>query len=282
MTVAKRKKFDLEHPRQQLFSKTDLAKYLNVWEGKPEKVSLGAQKNFANFAHAVGQAWKKSEGSFNEAFFRETVAKAIVFKRTEKIVSEQPWYEGGYRANIVAYAIAKIAHDVAEMKRAVDFRAIWNAQSISAAMEQAIALVAKEVHDVLVDPPAGIRNVTEWAKKQACWGRVQKLTLSWPQDFLDELISHAEQKGRKREGRKDQKLLMGIEAQTAVVSAGGAFWQRVGEWGLGRRLLSERDMGALQTASRVPDKLPSEKQAALVVEILSRLRQEGLDMDLPI
>ena len=31
---------------------------------------------------------------------------------TERLVSEQPWYQGGYRANIVAYAIAKVAYDV--------------------------------------------------------------------------------------------------------------------------------------------------------------------------
>ena len=121
LTPSQRKKFDLENPRPQLFSKTDMAKFLNVWEQKPDKVSLGAQKNFADFAQGVGQAWKKDEKSFNEAFFREVVAKAIVFRSTEKVVSSQPWYQGGYRANIVAYAISKLAHDVAGKKRAVDF-----------------------------------------------------------------------------------------------------------------------------------------------------------------
>lgn len=281
LTPAQRKKFDLENPRAQLFSKTDLAKFLNVWERKPDKVSLGAQKNFAHFAHGIGQTWKKSEDSFSEAFFKEAVAKAIIFKRTEKVVSDQPWYEGGYRANIVAYAIAKMAHDVTEMKRAVNFQAIWNTQSIPADMEQALVHVAKAVHDVLIDPPTGIRNVTEWAKKQACWDRVQRMDIDWPAGFLDELISRDEQKDRRREGRKDQRLLNGIEAQTAVVNAGGAFWQQVREWGHGRKLLSERDMGVLTTASRVPEKLPSEKQAALVAEIFSRLKLEGLDMDWP-
>lgn len=281
LTPAQRKKFDFEHPRGQLFSKTDLAKFLNVWEQKPDKVSLGAQKNFAHFAHDVGQVWKKNEDNFNEAFFREAVAKAIVFKSTEKIVSDQPWYEGGYRANIVAYAIAKMAHDTGEMKRAVDFQLIWNSQAISGAMELALARAAREVHDILIDPPSGIRNVTEWAKKQACWNRVQRVRIDWPESFLEELISREEQKGRKREGLKDQKLLNGIEAQTAVVNAGGPFWQHVREWGLGRRLLSERDIGVLAAAIRVPEKLPSEKQAALVVDIYSRLKQEGLDLDFP-
>ena len=281
LTPAQRKKFDLENPRSQLFSKTDLAKYLNVWDKKPDTVSLGAQKNFADFARTIGQAWKKDENSFNEIYFKEVVAKAIIFKRTEKIVSEQPWYEGGYRANIVAYAIAKMAYDVAEMKRAVDFQAIWNAQSLSAGMEEALAHVAKAVHDVLISPPGGISNVTEWAKKQACWHRVQQTDINWPRGFIDELISLEEHKDNKREGRKDQKLINGIEAQSAVVNAGADFWKQVREWGLARKLLSERDAGVLATAGRIPAQIPSEKQAELAMIVLARLREEGFNVDMP-
>ena len=53
LTAAQRRKFDIENPRRQLFTKTDLAKFVNVWEGRPHEVSLGAQKNFAAFAKRV-------------------------------------------------------------------------------------------------------------------------------------------------------------------------------------------------------------------------------------
>ena len=94
LTPAQRRKFDLENPRRQLFTKTDLAKFINVWEGRPHEVSLGAQKNFAAFARRVGQAWNKSSNDFNEAWYRQAVAKAIVFRATERIVSSQSWYQG--------------------------------------------------------------------------------------------------------------------------------------------------------------------------------------------
>lgn len=281
LSHSQRKKFDLENPRSQLFSKTDMAKFLNVWEQKPDKVSLGAQKNFADFAQGVGQAWKKDEKSFNEAFFREVAAKAIVFRSTEKVVSNQPWYQGGYRANIVAYAISKLAHDVAGKKRAVDFLEIWNRQSISIEMEEALALVARKVHDILIDTPTGMRNVTEWAKKQACWHRVKELNVDWPGNFIRELVSLEEDKGRKREGRKDQEVLNGIEAQTAVFSAGGAFWKEAMEWGLGRNLLSERDVGLLKIAGHIPRKIPTENQAKSLVEIHSRIQAEGFAVEIP-
>lgn len=282
LTPAQRKKFDLENPRAQLFSKTDLAKFLTVWEPCPDKVSLGAQKNFAYFAHLIGNEWKRREENFNETFFKDAVAKAIVFRRTEKIVSNQPWYEGGYRANIVAYAISKMAHDVAEMKKSVDFLKIWGQQAISDQMEIALAYVARVVHDVLIDPPSGIRNVTEWAKKQACWERVKNLDVVWPSEFVNELITKEEVVSRKRWGRKEQKVLNGIEAQTAVVNAGGEFWRTVLDWGKGRRLLSEKDFGILNTAVRIPIKLPTEKQAMVCIDILERLRNEGFQETMPI
>ena len=80
LTAAQRRKFDLENPRSQLFTKTDLAKFLNVWEQRPHEVSQGAQKNFAAFARRVGQTWRKSPDDFNEAWYRVAVAKAIVIQ----------------------------------------------------------------------------------------------------------------------------------------------------------------------------------------------------------
>ena len=277
-TPAQRKKFDRSNPRAQSFSKTDLAKYINVWEGKPEKVSLGAQKNFAIFAQDIGKAWDKNPNDFNEPFFREVVAKAIVFKRTERIVSEQPWYEGGYRANIVAYAISKIAHDVSTTGDAVDFQKIWNAQALSSDMEKALAQSAKAAQKILVSTPPGVRNVTEWAKKQACWDRLRSKEIKWPQGFLDDLVSPEEQRSRKSEGRKNQRELNGIEAQTWVVEVGADLWRKVKEWGSERGLLSDMDSGLLDTACRIPSKVPSEKQSVLLVKILERMREEGLDI----
>ena len=90
-----------------MFTKTDLAKFLNVWRDKPDIVSKGAQKNFADFASFVGAEWNKHPNDFNEMYYREAIAKAIVFRSVERLVTEQPWYEGGYRANVVAYAISK-------------------------------------------------------------------------------------------------------------------------------------------------------------------------------
>ena len=275
LTQAQRRRFDLEHPRSQLFTKTDLAKFINVWEGLPHEVSLGAQKNFASFARRVGQAWRKAPDDFNEAWYRAAVAKAVVFRMTERIVSAQPWYQGGYRANIVAYSIAKLAHDVGERRKAVDLETIWRRQALSPAMSEALATVAVQVSGVLTDPPHWTRNVTEWAKKQACWDRVRELVVKWPIALDDELISTEERRDAARGARKEQRTLNGIEAQISVVNAGGPFWADAVAWGRARDLLTPNEIGILEVAARIPQRTPTDKQSSKAMELLSKLQSEG-------
>lgn len=275
LTPAQRRRFDLEHPRSQLFTKTDLAKFVNVWRGCPHVVSLGAQKNFAQFAADIGRAWERNQDEFNEGWFRHAVAKAIVFRATEKLVSAQSWYQGGYRANIVAYAIAKLSHDVAALERVVDFEVIWRRQAVSGAMAEALAGVGEGVHEVLIDPAVGISNVTEWAKKQACWSRVKSIESDWASSLLPELITKAEDRDAARGDRRDQRVLNGIAMQKAVVEAGPAFWTELLLWGKEKGSLSPKEAGVLTVASRMPTKIPTEGQSKVAFEVAQRLWQDG-------
>ena len=196
-------------------------------------------------------------------------------------MSAQPWYQGGYRANVVAYTIAKVAHDVASQNRAVDFEAIWRRQSQGPALDEAVAVAGEQVHDVLVHPPDGIRNVTEWAKKQACWARVRKLDIEWPDAFLQGLISVERQRDAVRTGRREQRELNGMEAQIAVVNAGGQFWSDALAWGKARQLLTPTETGILSTAAGVPSKMPTDKQSSKAIEVLGKLNAEGYSEELP-
>lgn len=278
---AQRRAFDSEHPRQQVITKTDLAKYMNVWNRQPHQVSLGAQKNFALFAREIGKTWKTGASRYGEAFFREVVAKAVVFKATEKLVSAQPWYAGGYRANIVAYAISKTAHEIVERGGALDFERIWQAQSLPAALEEALARAARVSHDVLVEPPEGMSNVTEWAKKPLCWDRVVAAEMRLPRRIDALLLSAEEKRSAHKHALKDQHTLDGIQEQTAVVNAGGAFWAEVRDWGAKHQRLSPKDHGLLGVAAGIPNRLPTERQARALVQLLERLHEAGSPHSLP-
>lgn len=89
MTPAQQKQFDIEYPKTQLFSKTDLAKHEFSATGQPHVVSRGAQKNFAEFAKDIGVAWAKSDAKYDGLWYRRLIAKAIIFRRLETEVPKQ-------------------------------------------------------------------------------------------------------------------------------------------------------------------------------------------------
>lgn len=91
LTPAEQRRFKAEYPKPQMFTKTDMAKFENVWDDHPKWVNLGSQKNFARYAVRIGKEWEKSADNFNEFYYRRLIARAILFRRTEKLVSEQSW-----------------------------------------------------------------------------------------------------------------------------------------------------------------------------------------------
>jgi hypothetical protein len=276
LSEAQRKKFDLEYPKSQVISKTDLAKFLNSWRCHPEIVSRGSQKNFAAFAKDVGEEWARNSDAFNEAFYRESIAKAIAFRETESLVSDQPWYQGGgIRSRVVPYAVAKLAYDSEQLGKWVDFERIWRSQGLGGNLKGALTVAAEAVHAIIVDAGPENPNPLEWAKQQACWSRVRALRVEWPDGWTDSLITASERDSGRRSAVKAQKMLNGIEAQTIVVEAGGRFWSSVKEWGAAREILTPTETDILEVAASIPARLPTEKQSVRALEALRRLQGEG-------
>jgi hypothetical protein len=277
LTGTKKDLYFLQNPRNQVITKTDLAKYENAWRWLPHTVSQGAQKNFLSFSTYIVAEWDKIPEEFNEEYYRRAVVKGIIFRRTEKLVSEQPWYEGGYRANIVAYSVAKLSNLIQfdGVGKLIDFRTIWNRQSLSPAMEQQLLLVAKGVFDIIVKPEGGFQNVTEWCKKELCWQRARDTKIPLMRDLADELVEPVVERQAKRDAETAQKIVTGIELQSQVVQLGGPFWSRLQRWGRLKSLLGPTDDSLLAIAAAIPRKIPSERQSVRIMEIKARLEEEG-------
>lgn len=188
-----KKRFLAENPKAQMFTKTDLAKFENVWDEHPRFVNLGAQKNFAQYAKRIGGEWKESPEAFSEFYYKRAIARAIIFRKTEKLVSSQSWYNGGYRANIVAYTLALLGLYVTQRNKSIDFLQVWSSQSVPAELEAALESASALVHEDIVRPRLGISNVTEWCKKEGCWQRLTERVVDLekllPQEFKNNLIS---------------------------------------------------------------------------------------------
>jgi hypothetical protein len=277
LAPAERRKFESQNPRAQVITKTDLAKFENSWSQLPYVVSTGAQKNFLRFAEVIGQRWNRNDAEFSEGYFRETVAKAILFRHTEKLVSAQPWYQGGYRANIVAYTIAKLSEMIESQARGrvMDFRTIWSRQAVSDVLDTQLGLVAREVFEMIVHPEGGFQNVTEWCKKELCWQRARSLRLSLLPGLVEELVDREIADEIRTADRGQQVVDAGIDAQTTVVGLGGEFFRQLQEWARGRAVLSPAEKQDLTQATRIPARVPPSFVCVRLLRIVRRLESEG-------
>lgn len=280
LTPAEQRRFKAEHPKPQMFTKTDLAKFENVWDDHPRWVNLGSQKNFARYAARIGSEWEKSSDAFNEFYFKKAVARGLIFRATERIVSAQPWYNGGYRANIVAYTLAVLGEITKRRKQSIDFMGVWNSQLVDSVLESAIAVVSGMVNDDITRPPHGISNISEWCKKEACWTRIQARTEAignlLPQEFYDRLVSLDEQTAAVRSAKQTQRIDNGIEVQRKVLAVPAAEWARIHQWLLDRNLLTPKEDGVLKVAMQIPSRIPTEKQSLLLLGVLDKGRMEGV------
>lgn len=272
---AERRRFDHDNPKAQYFAKTDLAKVEMSYRMHPDIVSKGAQKNFGEFAQAIGGEWNRNEKMFDETWYRRLVAKLIIFRYLEKAIPRQAWYPGGYRANLVTYAIAKLVFDAEEKNHLLDLDTVWRHQSVSGDLGKVLLIAAEAATNVIIHPAEGMRNITEWGKKQACWATLQRVEVEYGPEFLNCLVEPEQARSVQRDARREEAVVSGIEAQMEVVELGGRFWSRLSDWGKDRRTFTPKEHGVLKTCSLVPVKIPSEKQSGIALDIRDRAYSEG-------
>jgi hypothetical protein len=279
MSPGEKQRFEADNPKLQLITKTDLAKVENSWRGLPHEVSKGAQKNFDAFSKYIVEQWAAKPLQFNDEYFRRVVANCIVFRALEKLIPGEAWYEGGYRANIVTYSIAKLCDMTANAPggKALDYQAIWRQQGISPALSEQVRIVARAMYAVITAPEGGTENVTEWCKKNLAWDRARQAVVRLLPAFETELVSAEDVKQAIEDAAGDAAIDRGIAAVTRVLATRPSDWKQIRQWGLDRQLLTAKEEQLLLVATN-PRRPPSDRQAAAILQIHRKLEREGLSV----
>ncbi|HNT14181.1 MAG TPA: AIPR family protein [Verrucomicrobiota bacterium] len=215
-TPARIREWERQNPPHQKFTKTDLAKFEHSWKALPHLVCKGAEKNFIEFAQTHDE---DGEPVVDLNYFQQVIAKAILFRTTEKLVSAQAF--GGYRANIVAYTIAWLAE---KSGRRIDLGTIWSEQKISPVLCDTITEVCKAASEHLL---AQTGNVGEVSKRAECWEDFKrkelKLSTAWENELsatafvaptCEEDALAAEWDKIRRKFIGDARTIEGMEAYT--------------------------------------------------------------------
>ncbi len=263
---SKLREFDLKTPRQQKVDKNLLSKAVNAWNELPHVVSRGGQKCFVCFMQEIakiGITWEP-----DEAYYKNSIAKIIIFKHAEKIARQIGF--NAYRANAVCYTVALVAYRSCGR---INLGRIWENQDVSAALEETIRNWMPRVHEEIVES-AGGRNVTEWCKKKECWAMVQSLDLEFPAGLEGELGEGQPRPnvGRfsERQGSLPKPLTQEErERQAKVMKLGPEEWQNLVGWMRTQDQYSGFPINVCSTilgyAATGWDKVPSPKQTKHLV-----------------
>lgn len=275
-TASEQKKFELEYPKGQRLTKTDWARNAYCWEQKPHIVSKGAQSVFADFAESIDKVWQKDDTQFGDGHFRRNVALAIMYDELRSAILREEWYRAapGYLANIVAYSIAKLSREIERQfpSSAYDLEAVWKRQALSATTTHALVQIARQAQLHLTDPDRPQANVTQWAKQQACWDRFSNADWKLPEDVKFDLLDAGEQKARLADEKRQRALDSGFEAIQRVVSVSKETWAAAVSAGG----LSPMEMDLVRLFGTGQGRVPSERQAGVLLKMLHRLAEDGV------
>ncbi|MRH41586.1 abortive phage infection protein [Aquibacillus halophilus] len=277
LTPAKKKQFQIENPKHQLIEKTFLAKSENSWNRKPHIVSKGAQYSFAEFADSVTDILEKNELAITENYFKDAVSRVILFRSTEKMVSNASWYENAFRAQIVTYSIALLSETIRKKKLFLDFSKVWEEQRLPTALQELMKVITKKVHEKITNPPPGSANITQWCKKELCWNDVRGIDIDLV-PIKKMLITTEEARYEQKSEKKQKELDNGIEIQAFVVQTNFEHWIQLYSYyinsnGIRSLTITQRDILKKYTDGRIG--LPSEKQSKVLYFLYQRAVKEG-------
>lgn len=287
LSKAEASRFVTFNPKNQMFTKTDLAKYYLTFNGMPFLVCLGAQKAFAGasghkgFVSIIAGEWEKhcnkdgDNTSINEVWYKTVIAQAIMFRSLSKCLVGilRDLNYGSYKSVIVPYALARFVYEIGKTDFCFDFGKIWQAQNVADGIIENLLEIADSITHYFMDKQT---NVSEFAKRETCWLEIQDLPITLHETIKPFLRHKDDAKDEQRIAQQTQKDLNKIRVLQYVVEKGEQYWWKLRDWDDGKHILSLKERGILDIACKISlGKIPSDAQAKILVAAEKRAIKEG-------
>lgn len=224
--------FDKKYPKKQMFSKVELAKYINsyqeVYEGNklvigPHIVVRGNEKNYAQF---IGNNLPENIKKINNFYFEDAIAKSILFKNADKRYGIKPNSIGEMKQVVVPYALS-LLNIITENQ--LDLFKIWKNQDISPELSDFIFELMKQVNQFILQTFNG-QHYIEKAKKEECWDLVKNHEWNFNlKDIRSDLIDSKNPPKRNIDVDVDSAELE--QNREVIKSIPPALWSEILNWG---------------------------------------------------
>lgn len=202
---SQQRSFKVQNPTSLKFVKSDIAKFINIWELEPHYVSQGAQKNFIHYTKKITELVSKNRLP-GENFYRKLIANAILFKSTDKLFGRKNVDAIGdtnLKSFTVAYTVSYL-HYLTDNR--IDLWKIYDEQKLNEVLLVQLKYLLVFVYDHLVTEASGTL-ISEYAKRQSSWDKLKQA--KYPIDLI-ELLQHDYvipiEVRDNRENEKDQNV----------------------------------------------------------------------------
>lgn len=210
-TTSQQKKFKEQNPSNLKFVKSDVAKYINLWELEPHYVSLGSQKNFIHYTKKINDLVSKNRMP-GENFYRKLIANAILFKTADKLFGRKNVDAIGdtnLKSFTVAYTVSYLHYLTANR---FDLWKIYDEQRTDDFLNDKLKKLLVYVYQHLVSC-ASNTLISEYAKKELSWIKLKEAQYS--EDLTETLKSYLVSEGEKA-FREKEKETDGSAAEEVV------------------------------------------------------------------
>lgn len=224
-TPTQQKRFKEQNPSSLKFVKSDIAKYINLWELEPHIVSLGSQKNFIHFTKKINDLVSRNKLP-GENFYRKLIANAILFKTTDKLFGRKNVNAIGdtsIKALSVSYTVAYF-HYLTHNR--IDLWKIYEEQVLDEFLKRHLKKLLVFVYEHIVAEASG-SLISEYAKRSSTWEKLKetKYDENLTTVLAEYLISEDEKNQRENEKEIDtSKIEDSIFIISEIQKMGIKFW----------------------------------------------------------
>ena len=265
MTPTEKKAFLKINPKKQMFTKTELGKFIITFACLPHVVCKGGEYNFKEFQKITMALWDNNESDVNQIYFENTIAKAIIWNNLFEHLRYSKTLNITSPSKIGTYAISLLVDKLNQSGKELNFKKVWQIQDIPKNLLSLLVKICHDVHRIATDVNRPVENVDSYLKSQKAWDKVKELNIEDIDSISDLFLSNAEKTKDIKDGRKDQKLTNILEIEILIKKIAPAEWDLVKQFLVDNNEETPKKLGLIDAAIISPEKL-TEKQCKLIYD----------------
>jgi hypothetical protein len=237
-TKSRLKAFDLKTPQSQMFTKEDLAKYINSYQEEYDgkKLVIGPNfvtKNTKNYSQFI--LYKTNEKKLNNIYFEDAISKAILFKACNKIYGVKPNSIGDLKFVVVPYTISYFGF---KTNYQLDLYKIWKTQKISENLASFLKDLMIKINKFFnTESPDSL--IYMWARKEECWEKLKKVDFDIDWSIIREDLINKKNLSKRQVVSEDETSLRKIQEDfEKIKSIPYSTWKKIEDFGNSTKLLS--------------------------------------------